>query len=274
MFAEGLSGSIPLSNSDSFSSSERLASTTNIVPQRIAMASRKEAMGKNIQLLDVQEQERITKALGELDKEEIENLQKFTKAVETEKSWSNKYLFSSVISSVTYILAGSSLLASHVLQGIGLAAGGGLQIVNTAIDYHNGWQSVASVFSAGDKAREEIIRTVLPFATNLLILGVTTYAFLTLPPDHASLLDTLSGYMGYLNMAMGSIAIINIYKKNVAETRLINGQNQRFEYAQESELVSQEFEFHVETARTTSQEDKRATEKYIQAISSAAAKTR
>jgi hypothetical protein len=272
--SEIFSGSIPLSNYDSLPSYDRVGCfpTKNIVPQRLAEAKRKEAFAKSIQLLDVQEQERITNALANLDKQDIENLQKFVQAVEIEKTWSSRYLFSSLIAAASTILAGSSLFSSRVIPG--LAISGGLQFFNTLIDYHKGWQSAAQLFSFGDQTKEEIIRTVLPFATNLFILAFTTYTTLTLPPDDANLMDTLSQYVGYVNIAMGAIAIVNIYKKNVAETRLNEGQNKRFEYAQESEIVSQEFEFHVETFRTISQEDKKATEKYIQATSSLAARTR
>jgi hypothetical protein len=79
--------------------------------------------------------------------------------------------------------------------------------------------------------------------------------------------------MGYVNMALGAVEIVTIYKKSEAEQKLIEGQNQRFELTQENELVGQDFEFHVDQARINSQADKKATEQYIQATSRLAAKT-
>jgi hypothetical protein len=154
-----------------------------------------------------------------------------------------------------------------------MGAAGVLQFFNIMMDNQNAWQSVAEFVSGGNKERAENIRAGLPFATNLIILALTTYSFLTLPIDHESLMATMNQFIAYLNMALGSVEIFTIYKKNVAEQKLVEGQNKRFEYSQENEMISRDFEFHVESARKTAQENKKATEQYIQITSRIAAKT-
>ncbi|HUD00962.1 MAG TPA: hypothetical protein VMR37_01420 [Rhabdochlamydiaceae bacterium] len=277
MGTEGVNGGIPpIHSHEAYSASETpvtKAAAVNIVPSRIAMAARKEAMNKAIQNLDVAQMEGITKALAALDKKDIENLQRFTQALATQKAWSSKYLFSSIISSISAIATGSVVYSSYAVQGITMGVGGSLQLFNTFMDYRNGWQSTAYYLSGGNKEREETIRAALPFATNLLILACTTYTFLTIPTDQQSLMATINQFMGYVNMALGAVEIVTIYKKNEAEQKLIEGQNQRFELTQENELVGQDFEFHVDQARINSQADKKATEQYIQATSRLAAKT-
>jgi len=247
--------------------------TSNIVGPRISLASRAEAMNKKIQQLDVDELERINNALTDLDKHDLENTQEFINACETQKAWSSKYLLSSIVTALSSIATASALYANHLVQGIQMGVAGTLQLFNIVMDNRNAWQSVAEFVSGGNKEREENIRAGLPFVTNLMILALTTYSFLTLPVDHDSLMATLNQFVGYLNMAFGSVEIFTIYKKNVAEQKLVEGQNKRFEYSQENQMISEDFEFHVESARRIVQENKKATEQYIQITSRIAAKT-
>ncbi|HEY5235476.1 MAG TPA: hypothetical protein VIJ14_04800, partial [Rhabdochlamydiaceae bacterium] len=171
MSTESVSRAPPLDPSFEGHSSQKLGGlhTTNIVPTRISIAARAEAMNKTLQQLDVDELERISITLTELNKKDLENAQQFIKASETQKAWSSKYLFSSIVTALSSILTASALYADNLIQGIQMGIGGGLHLFNILMDNQNGWQTVAESVSGGNKEIEGNIRAGLPFATNLLI---------------------------------------------------------------------------------------------------------